>query len=101
MKSILRALALTGVLGLGAAAAQAQVGIYAAVRVPRAAVVVGIPPCPGAGYIWTPGYYAGAVWVPGNWVYRGYQRPVVVAPYRGFDHHDVYRAPRREDFHRR
>jgi len=30
------------------------------------------PPCPGDGYIWTPGYYQygdyGSYWVPGAWV---------------------------------
>jgi hypothetical protein len=30
------------------------------------------PPCPGDGYIWTPGYYQygdyGYYWVPGAWV---------------------------------
>jgi hypothetical protein len=23
-------------------------------------------------YVWTPGYYSGAVWFPGRWNYRGY-----------------------------
>jgi hypothetical protein len=100
MKSILRALALSGILGLGAAAAQAQVSFYA--RVPgRAAVVARVPPCPGVGYTWTPGYYAGAVFVPGRWAYRGYERPVVVPTWRGGDHHDGYRVARREDYRRR
>ncbi|HEX3985149.1 MAG TPA: hypothetical protein VHX13_00965 [Acidobacteriaceae bacterium] len=103
MKSILRAVALSGILGLGAAAAQAQVGFYARVPGRAAVVVAAVPPCPGVGYIWTPGYYGGPVFVPGRWAYRGYERPVVVPTYRGFDHHDVYRDGRRDrgDFHRR
>jgi WXXGXW repeat (2 copies) len=92
MKGILRTLAFTGILGAAAAAAQAQVGI--AVRVgPPAPVVYDnyIPACPGVGFIWTPGYYAGRAWVPGRWMHRdGY----VVAhrdygfDHRGFDHRD-------------
>ncbi len=85
MKSILRALALTGILGLGAAGAQAQTRVFIGVR---PAIVAPVPPCPGVGYIWAPGYYSGAVWFPGRWVYRGYDRGVVV---RGF--HRDYRAP--------
>ncbi len=45
------------------------------------------PPCPGDGYLWTPGYWgynAGYYWVPGVWV----QPPVVgvlwTPPYWGF-----------------
>lgn len=72
MKRILRALACTGILGTLAAAAQAQ-SFVVGVRVPvrPAAVVVMAPPCPGPGYVWTDGYYAGAVWVPGRWAFHG------------------------------
>jgi hypothetical protein len=46
---------------------------------PPALPVYAQPPCPGDGYIWTPGYYAygdyGYYWVPGVWV---------VAPRPGF-----------------
>jgi hypothetical protein len=69
VKSILRALALTGIIGLGAAAAQAQTRVFVGVGTP---IVAAVPACPGVGYIWTPGYYSGAVWFPGRWVYRGY-----------------------------
>jgi len=100
MKSILRAVALSGILGLGAAAAQAQVRIGVGISV-APAVVAAVPPCPGVGYIWTPGYYYGAAWVPGRWMYRGYERPVGVAPYRGYDHHDGFRFAPRRDFRRR
>lgn len=81
MKSILRALALTGILGLGAAAAQAQVrfGVRVGVRAP--VVVAAVPAYPGVGYVWVPGYYAGAVWVPGQWMYRGYDRAYVGGGY--------------------
>lgn len=94
MKRILRALACTGLLGVAAVAAQAQVAVVG-FRAPfRPAVVVAVPPCPGVGYIWTPGYYAGSVWVPGVWVYRGYDhgfdRGYVVRDYR----HDYRVAPR-------
>ena len=75
MKRILRTLACTGLLGIAAAAAQAQVGVYVGVRAPiRPVVVAAVPPCPGDGYIWTAGYYAGPTWYPGRWVYRGYDR---------------------------
>lgn len=82
MKRMLRALALIGILGIGAAAAQAQVGVFVGVRHP-AIVVAAVPPCPGMGYVWTPGYYAGAVFVPGRWIYRGgYDHTYAVRTYR-------------------
>jgi len=86
MKNILRALALTGILGLGAAAAQAQTRVFVGVRGPG--VVAAIPACPGMGYVWTPGYYAGPVFVPGRWIYRGYEHRVVVRDYhRDYRYH--------------
>ena len=85
MKSILRAIALTGILGIGAAGAQAQ-RVFVGVRAP---IVATVPACPGVGYVWTPGYYAGAVWFPGSWIYRGYG-------YGGYDHGRVVAR----DFHR-
>jgi len=54
MKSILRALALTGILGLGAAGAQAQRG-FVGVRAP--VVVAAVPACPGEGLCVVAGYY--------------------------------------------
>ncbi|HVT97740.1 MAG TPA: hypothetical protein VHE33_09545 [Acidobacteriaceae bacterium] len=72
MKSILRALALTGIVGFGAAAgAQAQTRFYVGIGT---SAVAAIPPCPGEGYVWTAGYYDSYGWVPGQWVYRGYDR---------------------------
>lgn len=96
MKNVLRALALTGILGLGAAAAQAQVRI--AIGIPGAAVVA-VPPCPGVGYIWAPGYYAGAMWVPGRWMYRGYDRDAYFRA-RGDWDRGYYRAYDRDDHYR-
>ncbi|MGA9885263.1 MAG: hypothetical protein WBQ34_16230 [Candidatus Acidiferrales bacterium] len=53
--------------------ASAQVAVGISVRVgPPALPVYAQPICPGAGYIWTPGYWAygddGYYWVPGTWV---------------------------------
>jgi hypothetical protein len=93
MKRILRTLACTGLLGIAAAAAQAQVGVYLGVRAPISPVVVAaVPPCPGDGYIWTAGYYAGRTWYPGRWVYRGYDRGYVA---RGFYGHPYREFPGR------
>ncbi len=53
---------------------QAQFGIGISVRIgPPALPVYEMPPCPDAGYMWTPGYWAwddddGYYWVPGTWV---------------------------------
>ncbi|HEX4006947.1 MAG TPA: hypothetical protein VHX60_12300 [Acidobacteriaceae bacterium] len=72
MKQFLRTLLCTAILGTVAAAAQAQARVYAGVRAPfRPAMVAAMPACPGVGYVWTPGYYAGALWYPGRWIYRG------------------------------
>ena len=71
MKRALYTLALAVGTLFTTAAAHAQVGV--AVRVGPAAVYA--TPCPGPGYIWAPGYYAGAVWVPARWVYRSYYHP--------------------------
>lgn len=91
MKSILRAIALTGILSLAASAAQAQVRAFIGFRAP--AVVVAVPPCPGVGYIWTPGYYAGTVWVPGRWAYRGYAHSYAAPVYR-HDNRSAWRGRR-------
>jgi YXWGXW repeat-containing protein len=55
------------------AAARAQIGVGISVRVgPPVLPVYAQPVCPGAGYIWTPGYWAhnddDYYWVPGTWV---------------------------------
>jgi hypothetical protein len=53
--------------------AHALAGIQLTVTVaPPLIAVFDQPPCPGDGYIWTPGYYQygdyGYYWVPGQWV---------------------------------
>lgn len=52
-------------------AASAQIAVSIRVGPPALPVYVQ-PPCPGDGYIWTPGYWAygpnGYYWVPGVWV---------------------------------
>jgi hypothetical protein len=78
MKSLLcRSLALFLLLGIVPAAAMAQVsvgiGIGVAIHTPPPALPVYVqPPCPGDGYMWTPGHWAwgdaGYYWVPGVWV---------------------------------
>ena len=87
MKSILRAVALSGILAMGAAAAQAQVRIGVRLGV-APAIVAAVPPCPGPGYVWTAGYYDGNMWVPGQWLYEGYGARVYVGgSYGGYYPH--------------
>ena len=56
------------------AASFAQIAIGISVRIgPPALPVYTQPPCPGPGYLWTPGYWAwsdinGYYWVPGTWL---------------------------------
>lgn len=55
-----------------ASSAEVSVGISVSFA-PPAIPVYEQPPCPGVGYIWTPGYWAwdpdyGYFWVPGTWV---------------------------------
>jgi len=75
MKSILRTVALSGVVAAAAVAgqaqAQAQVGFAVRVGPSAPAYYDGyVPPCPGVDFIWTPGYYAGRTWVPSRWVHQ-------------------------------
>jgi hypothetical protein len=46
------------------------------------------PPCPGDGYIWTPGYWnyepTGYFWVPGVWTHAPYVGALWTPPYWGF-----------------
>jgi hypothetical protein len=46
------------------------------------------PPCPEAGWIWTPGYWAydedGYYWVPGTWVPAPYEGALWTPPYWGW-----------------
>jgi hypothetical protein len=55
------------------AGSSAQISVGVAVHIgPPALPVYEQPICPGAGYLWTPGYWAygddGYYWVPGTWV---------------------------------
>jgi len=47
------------------------------------------PPCPEAGLMWTPGYWAygpdGYYWVPGTWVPAPYEGAMWTPPYWGWD----------------
>jgi hypothetical protein len=61
------------VLAFMPARSSAQISIGVAVHIgPPALPVYEQPICPGAGYLWTPGYWAygddGYYWVPGTWV---------------------------------
>lgn len=67
-------LAMFVILVLGAVfGAHAFAGIQLSVNIaPPPIAVFDQPPCPGDGYLWTPGYYQygayGYYWVPGTWV---------------------------------
>jgi hypothetical protein len=60
-------------LAVLALSASSFAGVFVSVTVaPPVLPVYAQPPCPGDGYIWTPGYWAwgpdGYYWVPGTWV---------------------------------
>jgi hypothetical protein len=80
---MLGAAVVAGTMGLGAVPAQAaEFGVY--VRGP----VAYVPPCPGAGYVWVPGYYANGYWIGGRWNFGGVRGPVVHYDRgRGYDQH--------------
>jgi hypothetical protein len=70
-------------------AAQVFVGISATIA-PPALPVYDQPPCPGPGYIWTPGYWAwdptvGYYWVPGTWVLAPYPDELWTPGYWGWN----------------
>jgi hypothetical protein len=67
------ALAAVGLPATTVAPANAQVVVGVSIRIAPPALPVYVqPPCPAAGYMWTPGYWAygpdGYYWVPGTWV---------------------------------
>ena len=72
MRNVIRAL--IAVLSLTTLPVVSQAGLFVGVSVgiaPPALPVYVQPPCPAAGYIWMPGYWAwddGYYWVPGTWV---------------------------------
>jgi hypothetical protein len=82
--------------GLAAAATPANAAVRVFVGAPIAPVAY-VPACPGPGYVWTAGYYAGGVWVPGFWRFGGVRGPVVVDRFhgpvygRGFYGHERFR----------
>jgi len=93
-KWMLGAAVAAGTLGLAAAPAQAaRIGIYVGAGAPAH-----VPPCPGPGYIWVPGYYARGAWVAGYWNFVGVRR---VAPIVRFGHGPVYERRFDHDRHRR
>jgi hypothetical protein len=69
------------------AASFAQVAVSIAVA-PPALPVYAQPPCPGDGYLWTPGYWAygaaGYYWVPGVWVHPPREGVLWTPGYWGF-----------------
>jgi len=90
MKSIFRAAVLTFMMGAASIAAQAQVRIFFGIGAPAPILAPSyVPPCPGPGYIWAPGYYYGQVWIPGRWVDRDdYYRGWGWGRDYDYDHHD-------------
>ena len=69
--------------------AQVFVGISTTIA-PPALPVYAQPPCPGPGYIWTPGYWAwdptvGYYWVPGTWVLAPYPDELWTPGYWGWN----------------
>lgn len=68
MKRIFLTLALiAGIGGFGLSTASAQVGIYVHLG-PPAPRYESVPPRPGPGYAWRPGYWG---WAGGRWVWNG------------------------------
>jgi hypothetical protein len=102
MKGILRTLALTGIIAAaGAAAAQAQVAIGVRFGEPVQAGYYNeyVPACPGEGFIWTPGYYAGRAWFPGRWV--NHNEPIYAQRGFRYDHRDYHFDNRDSHFENR
>ena len=69
---------------------QAHAGIFISVGfAPPALPVYALPPIPGDGYIWTPGYWAygdaGYYWVPGTWVLAPQPGYLWTPAYWGFE----------------
>ncbi|MGB6192535.1 MAG: hypothetical protein WBF42_08715 [Terracidiphilus sp.] len=78
-KWVLGAAVLAGALSLGANKAQAaEFGVYVG------GPVAVVPPCPGDGYAWVNGYWAGRRWFPGRWNFVGVRRSAPVMGYRNY-----------------
>ncbi|HUA99797.1 MAG TPA: hypothetical protein VMA34_15800 [Terracidiphilus sp.] len=74
MKRLLNLRSLLYALIVCALPASAFAGVFISVGIaPPVLPVYAQPPCPGDGYLWTPGYWAygaaGYYWVPGVWVH--------------------------------
>ena len=89
-KLMLGAAVLAGALGLGANKAQAaEVRVYV-----HGGPVAYVPPCPGPGYVWAPGYRENGYWVAGRWNFVGVRRPAPILRYdyrHDYDRHDYDR----------
>jgi len=72
--SAFHSLLLAGLFGATLAATGTANAERIGVRVGFGAPVVNVgyvPACPGPDYSWNAGYYAGANWYPGRWIYQG------------------------------
>ncbi len=91
-KLVLGAALAIGAIGFGANKAQAaEFGVYVGGPVAYAS------PCPGPGYVWANGYWAGRRWFPGRWNFVGIRRPAPVVGY-GYYHRGF--APRYAPYRR-
>jgi hypothetical protein len=87
--STIRSLVMAAVVSIIPAVSHA--GVFVSVRfgAPPVLPVYVQPPCPAAGYIWTPGYWAyddaaGYYWVPGAWVLAPYPGALWTPGYWGW-----------------
>jgi len=67
----------------------ANAGVFVSVGIAPPAIPVYVqPPCPGYGYIWTPGYWAygpdGYYWIDGAWVLPPYEGALWTPGYWGW-----------------
>jgi WXXGXW repeat (2 copies) len=74
MKNLLKIRTLLYALVVCALTASASASVFISVGIaPPVLPVYAQPPCPGDGYLWTPGYWgygaAGYYWIPGVWVH--------------------------------
>jgi len=91
-KWMLGAALAVGAVAMTAAPAQAAVRFGIAIGGP----VAYVPPCPGPGYAWVNGYWAGGAWIPGYWNFVGVGPRVgfgvaVGGPVYGFERGPYYR----------
>ena len=90
----------TALFAVSAAPSTASAQVVLSVTVaPPILPVYAQPVCPGEGFIWTPGYYAGRIWVPGRWVHHD-ERAFAGRDYH-YDHRDYHFDNRGWDHGRR